>query len=144
MKKEKNNNNKIIVLARSKLNSIESMISKALINPEISHGEYTTVINEEVKYQRLKESITMQFLLIEELTEQVSLKLLYKIVICKMDLYCTRCLKITGNAGNRFRIMYDLGVKLCFYCIECRFLKCKSVDYEDVDHLLEHIYDIEK
>lgn len=66
MKKEKNNNNKIIVLARSKLNSIESMISKALINPEISHGEYTTVINEEVKYQRLKESITMQFLPIEE------------------------------------------------------------------------------
>ena len=66
MKKEKNNNNKIIVLARSKLNSIESMISKALINSEISHGEYTTVINEEVKYQRLKESITMQFLPIEE------------------------------------------------------------------------------
>ena len=59
MKKEKKNHNKIVVLARSKLNRIESMISKALINCEISHGEYTTVMNEEVKYQRLKESIRM-------------------------------------------------------------------------------------
>ena len=61
-----------------------------------------------------------------------------------MNLDCTRCLKITDNVGNRFRIMYDLGVKLCSYCSDCRFLKCKSVDYEDVDHLLEHIDDIEK
>ena len=59
MKKEKKNHIKIVVLARSKLNRIESMISKALINSEISHGEYTTVMNEEVKYQRLKESIRM-------------------------------------------------------------------------------------
>ena len=40
--------------ARSKLNSIETMISKALIDSEISHKECTTIINKEEKYRKLK------------------------------------------------------------------------------------------
>ena len=51
--------NKIIVLARSKLNSIESIISKALIDNEISPEDFEIVINEEEKYRELKESIRM-------------------------------------------------------------------------------------
>ena len=47
------------MLARSKLNSIESKISEALINNEISHKDFMTIINEEKKHQELKESITM-------------------------------------------------------------------------------------
>ena len=35
------------MLARSKLNSIESKISKALIDFEISHENFETIINEE-------------------------------------------------------------------------------------------------
>ena len=42
------------MLARNKLNSIETLISQALTNSDISH-EYTTIINEEEKYRRLKE-----------------------------------------------------------------------------------------
>ena len=61
-----------------------------------------------------------------------------------MNLYCTRGLKITDNIGNRFRIMYDLGVKLYSYCSQCGFLKYKSVDCEDLDYLLEYIDDIKK
>ena len=34
------------MLARSKLNSIESKISKALINNEISHEDFTTIIKD--------------------------------------------------------------------------------------------------
>ena len=45
------------MLARSKLNSIESKISKAMINNEISHENFTTIINEEKKHRELKESI---------------------------------------------------------------------------------------
>ena len=51
--------NKIIMLARSKLNSIESKVSEALINSEISHEDFMVIINEEKKYQELKESIRM-------------------------------------------------------------------------------------
>ena len=47
------------MLARSKLNSIESKISEALINNEISHGDFMTIINEERDYRELKESIRM-------------------------------------------------------------------------------------
>ena len=47
------------MLARSKLNSIESKLSEALRNNEISHEVFMTVINEEKKYQKLKESIRM-------------------------------------------------------------------------------------
>ena len=47
------------MLARSKLSSIESKISEALINSEISHEEFLIIINEEKKYRELKESIRM-------------------------------------------------------------------------------------
>ena len=47
------------MLARSKLNSIESKISKALMDNEISHEDFETIINEEEKYRELKESIRM-------------------------------------------------------------------------------------
>ena len=44
---KKKKRNKIVILARSKLNSIESRISEALINNEISHEDFMTIINEE-------------------------------------------------------------------------------------------------
>ena len=47
------------MLARSKLNSMESKISEALINNEISHEDFMTIINEEIKYRGIKESIRM-------------------------------------------------------------------------------------
>ena len=46
----KKKHNKIVMLARSKLNSIESKISEALINNEISHEDVMTIINGEKKY----------------------------------------------------------------------------------------------
>ena len=51
-KKEKHNT--IFVLPRSKLNSIESKISEALINNEISHEDFMTINNEERNYRELK------------------------------------------------------------------------------------------
>ena len=47
------------MLARSKLNSTESKISKALTDNEISHEEFEIIINEEKKYRELKEKIRM-------------------------------------------------------------------------------------
>ena len=56
---KKKNHNKIIILARSKLNSIESKISEALINNQISHEDFLTIVNEKRNYRELKESIRM-------------------------------------------------------------------------------------
>ena len=46
IKKKKKKHNKIVMLARSKLNSIESKILKALMDNEISHVDFETIINE--------------------------------------------------------------------------------------------------
>ena len=56
---KKKKHNKIVMFPRSKLNSIESKISEASINNEISHVDSMTIINEEKKYRELKESIRM-------------------------------------------------------------------------------------
>ena len=47
------------MLSRSKLNSIESKISEALINNEITHEDFVTIIIEGKKYRELKERIKM-------------------------------------------------------------------------------------
>ena len=84
-KNKKKKHNKIVMLARSKLNSIESRISEALINNEIIHDDFVVIINGEKKYQELKESIRMmnnqrsdvqKINLIEEGKKQVLMKLL--------------------------------------------------------------------
>ena len=40
------------MLAKSKLNSNESLISQALIDLEISHEEFKTIVSEEENYRR--------------------------------------------------------------------------------------------
>ena len=47
------------MLARSKLNSVDNKISKALMDNEIIHEDFETIINEEEKYRELTESIRM-------------------------------------------------------------------------------------
>ena len=54
---KKKKHNKVVILARTKINGIESKIFEALINNEISHEDFITIINEEKNYRELKESI---------------------------------------------------------------------------------------
>ena len=48
---------KILMLAKSKLNSIETLISQALIDMEISHEELIAIIKEKDKYEKMKENL---------------------------------------------------------------------------------------
>ena len=45
------------MLAKSKLNSIETLISQALIDMEISHEEFITILNEKDKYEKIKNNL---------------------------------------------------------------------------------------
>ena len=47
------------MLARSELNSIESKISQAFMNNQISHEDFMTIIHEERNDRELKDSIRM-------------------------------------------------------------------------------------
>ena len=55
-RKEKKHS-KIVTLAKSKLNSIETLMSQALIDLDISHEEFKTIVNEKEKYEQMKENI---------------------------------------------------------------------------------------
>ena len=43
--------------AKSKLNSIETLISQALIDLNISHEEFVTILKEKDKYERVKDNL---------------------------------------------------------------------------------------
>ena len=45
------------MLAKGKLGSIETLVSEALIDMEISHEKFNTVIKEKQKYERMKENV---------------------------------------------------------------------------------------
>ena len=45
------------MLAKSKLINIKTLISQALIDPEINHNEFKTTVNEKGKYDKMKENI---------------------------------------------------------------------------------------
>ena len=44
------------MLAKSKLNSIETLISQALTDMEISHEEFVTILKEKDIYENMKEN----------------------------------------------------------------------------------------
>ena len=54
---KKKKHDEILMLAKSKLNSIETLISQALIDMEISHEEFITILNEKDKYEKMKDNL---------------------------------------------------------------------------------------
>ena len=56
-RKTKQEHNKIVMFAKRKLNSIETLMSQALIDLDISHEEFKTIANEKKKCEQIKESI---------------------------------------------------------------------------------------
>ena len=54
---KKKKHDKIFMLAKSKLNSIETLISQALIDMEISHEEFITILKEKDKYEKMKDNL---------------------------------------------------------------------------------------
>ena len=45
------------MLAKSKLNSVETLISQTLIDMEISHEEFITILNKKEKYEKTKNNL---------------------------------------------------------------------------------------
>ena len=48
------------MLAKSKLDSIKTFVFQALIDMEISHEEFITILNETSKYEKIKENVTSE------------------------------------------------------------------------------------
>ena len=56
-KKRKKKHNKIIALAKIKLNTIDTLLSSALNDSKISHEDFTNIITEKNIYENIKENI---------------------------------------------------------------------------------------
>ena len=46
------------MMDKSKLNGIDTLISQALIDMDISHEEFITILKEKVRYEMMKENLT--------------------------------------------------------------------------------------
>ena len=57
MRKKNKKHNKIIALVRSKLKIIETLISRALIDFDISHEEFSKIIYENNNYEQIRDNI---------------------------------------------------------------------------------------
>ena len=55
--KKRKKKHKIITLAKSKLNTIETLLSSALNDSKISHDEFSSIITEKNIYENIKENI---------------------------------------------------------------------------------------
>ena len=56
-RKKKKKHNKIIALANNKLNVIETLLSGAPSDFDISHEEFAKIIDEKIKYEEMKENV---------------------------------------------------------------------------------------
>ena len=54
---KKKKHDKILMLAKGKLSSIETLISQALIDMDISHEEFITILKEKDKYEKMKDNL---------------------------------------------------------------------------------------
>ena len=109
------------MLAKSKLNSIEVLISKALIDSNISHDEFVLINNV------LKEFYDMK----KEIKNSNDKKTIYKTMLP----YCLKCRKYTENKNPKFERTKNGRIMALSKCVVCdsksqNLLKSnKLVDY---------------
>ena len=72
---KKRKHDRILILAKSKLNSIETSISQILIDMDISHEEFITILKEKGKYEKMKDNLRSEN---EKYNEMVSNDTSYK------------------------------------------------------------------
>ena len=68
---KKKKHDQLLMLAKNKFYSTETLISQALIDLDISHEEFITVLNEKDKYERVKYNLISQN--VDEKQENVKL-----------------------------------------------------------------------
>ena len=54
------NHDKVLMLAKTKLNSMETLVSQALIDMEISHEEFITILQEKKKCEKMKDNLSSE------------------------------------------------------------------------------------
>ena len=76
------------MLAKSKLNSIEILISQALVDLEITDEEFVTIVKEKEKYEKMRENIKNINEKLEEKTGKMGLNNVNSRALKSIFLFC--------------------------------------------------------
>ena len=71
--KKKNKRDKVLMLTKSKINLIKTLVSQAPIGIEISHEEFITIMKEKDKYEKMKENLRNVSEKLDEKTDNMRL-----------------------------------------------------------------------
>ena len=124
------------MLARSKVNSIESKISEALMNNQISPEDFMTIINEERNYRKLKESI--RIMKGQEDKKLILINLFkYKTTLS----YCLKCKKKKNTESINPKISATSNGKTMILskCAICGAKKSKFIKKQEAKGLLSNL-----
>ena len=134
---KKTKHNKIVFLVKSKLNSIEVLIPKALIDSVISYDEFVLINNLLKEHNEMKEEIVKSSF---ELSCAWSLSTTFSESIYKRmsSNYCLKCRNDTENknpkvAGTKNKSMF------LSKCALCDSKKSKCVKHEQASRLLSSL-----
>ena len=113
-RKKKQKHSKIIMFAKSKLNTIETLMSQVLIDLDISHEEFKTIVNENEKYDQMKESIRNKnkkkvLVKMHKLTQKYANARVHAITVENQKLFWVKM--IDGQKGLSLKNMPDLVKK---------------------------------
>ena len=72
-KSKKKKQDETDMLAKSKLNSIQTLVSQALIDLELSHEQFITILKEKGKYEKIKENVKNKSEKLEKKAENMRL-----------------------------------------------------------------------
>ena len=90
IKKKKKKHDKIVLLRKDKLNTIQVLLSKALIESYIRHDKFVSVDNVLREYYKMKK-------------KKKILKLLWNTLNKKIETYCLSCKKYTANKNSSIK-----------------------------------------
>ena len=119
IKKKKKEHDKIVLLAKYKLNSIEVLISKASIDSVISHYEFVLINNVLKEYNEMKEEI----------------KNLKKLVDKTMLSYCLKCRKNAKSKNPKVSRARNGRIILLSKCAVCDSKKSKFIKQQEASRL---------
>ena len=134
------------MLTKSKLTSIETFISRALIDMEISQKEFVTVLKEKDKYEKMKDNLKSENEKhkIMKLSSIKSKTLKKKLVTNveyknKMKTYCVKCRKDTENIDPKMFRKKKKRLVMQSKCSVCRIKKSRFVKEREAKGLLSNL-----
>ena len=131
---KKQQHNKIVMLARIKLNSIEGKISVALMNNRISHEDFMITINEERNYRELKESIRMM-----QGQDDKKIDIDQLIKYKTMLSYCLKCKKDTENTNPVISKTSNGKTMILSKCAVCGSKKSRFIKKQEASGILSSL-----